>query len=127
MGEWMDSVKDNVHQDFRVEALGPEARQPAEMLYKGLLSSREGTSFTIVENAGDGEGLEAWRSLHHRYDEQTRQQRVSQLMQLLDTEIRSDDVQNCLAKFERDWQRWESRTKRNWEELVYDLKNRGRA
>ena len=43
-------------------------------------------------------------------------------MGLLGTEIRSDDVFNSLAKFERDWQRWESKCKRDWEELVNDLK-----
>ena len=43
-------------------------------------------------------------------------------MRLLDTEVRGDDVLNCLAKFERDWQRWESKSKKDWDELVNDLK-----
>jgi len=122
MGEWMDNIRDHREQDCRIEALGAEARKPAEMLYQGLIAFCEGDAFTIVENAGEGEGLEAWRSLYHRYDVQTRQSRVSQLMQLLDTEVRSGDVFNCLAKFERDWQRWESKSKKDWDELVNDLK-----
>jgi len=122
MGEWMDNIREHREQDCRIEALGTEARKPAEMLYQGLVAFCEGDAFTIVENAGEGEGLEAWRSLYHRYDVQTRQSRVSQLMQLLDTEVRSGDVFNCLAKFERDWQRWESKSKKDWDELVNDLK-----
>ena len=123
MGDWMDNVRDHREQDCRVDTLGLlEAKKPAEMLYQGLVSFCEGDAFTIVENAGEGEGLEAWRSLYLRYDVQTRQSRVSQLMKLLDTEIRSDDVLNSLAKFERDWQRWESKSKKDWDELVNDLK-----
>ncbi len=123
MGDWMDNVRDHREQDCRVDALGLlEAKKPAEMLYQGLVSFCEGDAFTIVENAGEGEGLEAWRSLYLRYDVQTRQSRVSQLMKLLYTDIRNDDVLNSLAKFERDWQRWESRSKKDWDELVNDLK-----
>ena len=80
MGEWMDYVRDTREQDCRVEALGQEARKPAEMLGQGLVSFCEGNAFTIVENAGEGEGLEAWRRLYQRYDVQTRQSRVSQLI-----------------------------------------------
>ena len=118
----MDQVRDHRDQDCKVEAIDAEGRRPAEMLYQGLIAFCEGDAFTIVENAGEGEGLEAWRSLYQRYDVQTRQSRVSQLMRLLDTDIRSDDVLNSLAKFERDWQRWESKAKRDWDELVNDLK-----
>ena len=122
MGDWMDNVREHREQECRIDTVGPEARKPAEMLYQGLIAFCEGDAFTIVENAGEGEGLEAWRSLYQRYDVQTRQSRVSQLMRLLDTEVRSDDVFNCLAKFERDWQRWESKSKKDWEELINDLK-----
>ena len=122
MGEWMDNVREHREQDCRVDALGVEARKPAEMLYQGLVAFCEGDAFTIVENAGEGEGLEAWRSLYQRYDVQTRQSRVSQLMRLLDTEVKGDDVLNSLAKFERDWQRWESKAQKDWDELVNDLK-----
>ena len=113
MGDWMDQVRDHREQDCRVEAVGAEAKQPAAVLYQGLIAFCE---------AGEGEGLEAWRSLYQRYDVQTRQSRVSQLMRLLDTEIQSNDVLNSLAKFNRDWQRWESKSKKDWEELVNDLK-----
>ena len=122
MGEWMDIVKEHRESDCRVDALGAEAKNAAEMLYQGLIAFCEGDSFTIVENAGEGEGLEAWRALYQRYDAQTRQSRVAQLMRLLDTEVKKDDLMNCLAKFERDWQRWESRSKQDWDELVNDLK-----
>ncbi len=122
MGEWMDCVRDNRERDCRVEALGSEARKPAEMLYQGLVSFCEGNAFTIVENAGEGEGLEAWRRLYQRYDIQTRQSRVSQLMRLLGTEVDMDDALNNKAQFERDWQRWESRLKKDFNELMNDLK-----
>ena len=94
----MDSVQDNGESLSSIAELGEETRRPAEMLYQGLISFCESDAFTIVENAGEGEGLEAWQSLYKRYDVQTRQSRVSQLMQLLDTEIRSGDVVNCLVR-----------------------------
>jgi len=122
MGEWMDNVKEHRESDCRVDALGAEAKNAAEMLYQGLIAFCEGDAFTIVENAGEGEGLEAWKALYQRYDAQTRQSRVSQLMRLLDTEVRKDDLMNCLAKFERDWQRWESKSKQDREEFVNNLK-----
>ena len=122
MGDWMDNIKENRDKDCKIDYLGPEARKPAEMLYQGLIAFCEGDAFTIVENVGEGEGPEAWRSLYCRYDVQTRQSRVSQLMRLLDTEVREDDVFNCLAKFDRDWQRWESKAKKDWDELINDSK-----
>ena len=76
-----------------------------------------------MENAGEGEGLEAWKALHNRFDVQTRQSRVSQLIQLLDSSFSEDNMLNDLEKFERNWQRWESLAKKtSWEELANDLR-----
>ena len=40
-------------------------------LYSALRSMIEGTLFTYVDNAESGNGLEAWRSLHAKYDPAT--------------------------------------------------------
>ena len=40
-------------------------------LYSALRSMTEGTPFTYVDNAASGNGLEAWRALHAKYDPAT--------------------------------------------------------
>ena len=39
--------------------------------YSALRSMTEGTPFTYVDNAESGNGLEAWRTLHSKYDPAT--------------------------------------------------------
>ena len=71
MAEWMDLAWDQREQDFRVDQVGEEAKRAAEISYSGLIMFCEGDAFTNVENAGEGEGLEASRALYNRYDVQT--------------------------------------------------------
>ena len=40
-------------------------------MYSALRSTTEGTPFTYVDNAPQGNGLEAWRALHAKYDPST--------------------------------------------------------
>ena len=40
-------------------------------LYSALRTLTEGTPFTYVDNAASGNGLEAWRALHAKYDPAT--------------------------------------------------------
>ena len=43
-------------------------RMPADQLYTVLMTLVEGESFDILVGSGSGEGLEAWRRLHKRWD-----------------------------------------------------------
>ena len=43
-------------------------RMLADQLYKVLMTLVEGESFDILVGSGSGEGLEAWRRLHKRWD-----------------------------------------------------------
>ena len=43
----------------------------SNQMYLALRSTTEGTPFTYVGNAAIGNGLEAWRSLHNKYDPST--------------------------------------------------------
>eukprot|EP00971_Amphidinium_carterae_P296721 5894488-Amphidinium_carterae.4 len=46
----------------------PAAQELAEHLYTVLTSLTDGESFDLVMGAGAGQGLEAWRRLHRRWD-----------------------------------------------------------
>ena len=43
-------------------------RMLADQLYRVLMTLLEGESFDILVGSGSGEGLEAWRRLHKRWD-----------------------------------------------------------
>ena len=43
-------------------------RMLADQLYTVLMTLVEGESFDILVGSGSGEGLEAWRRLHKRWD-----------------------------------------------------------
>ena len=43
-------------------------RMLADRLYTVLMTLVEGESFDILEGSGSGEGVEAWRRLHKRWD-----------------------------------------------------------
>ena len=46
-------------------------RMLADQLYTMLMTLVEGESFDILVGSGSGEGLEAWRRLHKRWDSLT--------------------------------------------------------
>ena len=60
VGKWMDYAKSNRDSDCHARALEPAAGACAAVLYSSLIATCEGKAFAIVENSGDGEGLEAW-------------------------------------------------------------------
>ena len=123
VGELMAFVSANRDVDAKVTAMGPEARETAEILYDGLVQLTVHPALTYVRNAGVGEGLEAWRRLHDGYDPHTRQSRVTQLMELLGTDSDMKHAMTSKDKFELDWPRWENRLqKKDFSALMNDLK-----
>ena len=64
----------------------PALEEHNNQMYLVLRSLMEGTAFTCVDNAPRGNGLEAWRALHHKYDPSTRGQKKAMLNALIRTQ-----------------------------------------
>ena len=89
VGVWMDHARENRQGDLRVVTLNPEARAPAATLYSALIALCGGKAFVIAERSGNGEGIEAWRRLLHRYESQTCQSKVMKMIGVLQREFKS--------------------------------------
>lgn len=86
-----------------VDAVGlnPAEGEASSMLYHSLLHLCKQASFTIVINAGHGNGAVAWRALCRRYDSSiSRMKNVSQIQNLLTFDLRGD-FHAKLEQFER--------------------------
>ena len=109
----MDYVKQNPYSNVKVTVLPPEARAAAAVLYSCLIAVCEGKSIAIVERAGAGEGLEAWRLLLARYEAQTRQSKVLKMIQVLNWDFRTGDLLDQLEAFDRACTRHTESTKKD--------------
>ena len=117
-GQWLDWVRDNREQNAKMAGMDARARPTAALLYSSLIATCEGKALPLVERAGEGEGLEAWRLLLGRYDQQTRQSRVMRLIQLLSWEFKGD-LLDSLESFDRACLKYTEATKK---ELDDDMK-----
>eukprot|EP00972_Heterocapsa_arctica_P115288 16446923-Heterocapsa_arctica.AAC.1 len=69
----MEQVRTNLEHPTMQAVLEPEAVGIAAALYGALVAACGDTTIAIVEKAGSGESLEAWRLLCRRHESQTRQ------------------------------------------------------
>eukprot|EP00913_Durusdinium_trenchii_P003035 g2806.t1 len=75
-------------------------------LYTVLRATTEGIPFDLVENCPTGSGLEAWRSLHRRFDPATGSRKRVMLQALTNPERAThDNLQGALKR----WKAWRSR------------------
>ena len=108
VGVWMDYVAANRDTSAKRAALDPKAQPSSSLLYGSLIATCDGKSLTIVERAGEGEGLEAWRLLLGKYDVQTRQTRVIRMIQILQWEFKSGDLLDRLEALDLAVSKYES-------------------
>ena len=113
VGLWMDYAKENPDSNCKSVAIAPEARAPAAMLYSSLIAVCEGKSIAIVERAGAGEGIEAWRLLLARYEAQTRQSKVIKMIQVLNWDFKQGDLLDQLETFDRACAKYTESTKKD--------------
>ena len=113
VGTWMDWAKDHRNDldvSFKTTTLEPAAKAPSAILYSSLIATCEGRAMALVEKAGDGEGLEAWKNLLTRYDAQTRQSKVMLKIQVLSWDFRTGDLMDSLEAFDRACRRYTEAT-----------------
>ena len=110
VGVWMDHARAHQALECKLNSLAPAAHAPAAVLYSSLMAVCEGKSFYIVERAGGGEGIEAWRLLLNRYESQTRQSRVLMMMAVLAWDFKQGELLDCLEAFDRACQRYTDAT-----------------
>jgi hypothetical protein len=111
-GQWMDYVRDNRESYCKLATIDPGARPAAALLYSSLIATCEDKALALVERAGEGEGLEAWRLLLGRYDQQTRQSRMVRLIQVLGWEFKGE-LQDDLEQFDRACLKYQESTKKD--------------
>merc|ERR1712024_244842 len=86
------------------ESYIPNARDIFAALYTLLTAFSEDQAHKLVRNAGDGEGLEAWRKLSQEFDPITNMRRQT-ILSLVQDPPRVEDVkcldpalEDCLSK-----------------------------
>ena len=101
VGDWMDHVDMNRTDSAKVAVLGAGAKQSATLMYHALIAVCEGKALVLVEKAGRGEGLEAWRCLLNRYEPRTRQSRVLKHIGLLNWNFSHGEFIDNLERFDK--------------------------
>ena len=89
VGTWMDWVNERRNESARNEVLGQEAIATSTMLHSALVQVCQGKAIAIVNKAGSGQGLEAWRMMLQRYEAKTRQSRVMNMIQILSWDFKT--------------------------------------
>ena len=91
--ENLEEVVDNA-------ALAPSDRIASEQLYFALLMLMKGTPLTTLSNAGEGEGLSAWRAFCKKYDESSKDHWVARLRNILNFDMHGD-IDERLDEFDK--------------------------
>ena len=89
-------------------SLNPEKVQASKQLYFILLMLCRGEPLDIVNNAGQHEGLVAWKKLCNRFEPAVRTRLAGLLLELLRYDF-SGDIMARLESWEREVTRWEKR------------------
>ena len=105
---WSDEFGDGAIEDNKI--IGIE--QMITQLYTYLVSFTTGDANRVVRNAGEGQGLEAWRRLNNEYDPTSSMRRVT-ILGLVQNPPKCDKVENLGAALEE----WLTR-KRQYEEFT---------
>jgi hypothetical protein len=93
-----------------------KVRELNSQLFTALMSLTEGESFTLVTGSGSGEGLNAWRRLHKRWDPSTAGRAGGLLREILtppDGRAKIADLQATIETLEDKMRRYCSRKDQN--------------
>ena len=101
VGTWMDHARENRDTCCKTTSLETAAKQPAEYLYGALIATCNGVALKIVERAGAGQGIEAWKLLIKRYEQQTKQSQVMRRIEILQWDFAKGDLQDRLESLDR--------------------------
>ena len=86
---------------LRARLATDQERDASTALYHLLLHLTKGPALDRVINAGDGEGLEAWRSLVARFDPKLASRSAGFLLELLQWDFGSGDIVAKLESFDK--------------------------
>ena len=119
--EWAAERSEPIEQDDWMTAFGTTNGHDEEngiqgitdlvqQLHAALSQLTDGESFDITQNSGAGNGLEAWRRLHRRYDPATGGRKRVLLRSIIDPgRCRIDDLGSALERWEELVVRYERR------------------
>ncbi len=91
--------------------------QASQQLYWMLLMLCKNAALHVVLGGGDGEGLEAWRLLHERYEPSVPTRFAAQLMALMSVNLQGELTER-MAAWERDVALYEAASGKNLDDEV---------
>jgi hypothetical protein len=100
ISRWLEHVDDHRQTSAKVAVLGEASRASASMMHGALIATCQGKALVIVQRAGPGEGLEAWRDLLSKYEPRSKQSKVMRLCEVLGFNFKEGDLLDCLERFE---------------------------
>jgi len=100
VGKWVQHVDENRGAQATITVLGEASRAASSMLHGALIATCQGKALVLVQRAGQGEGLEAWRSLLLKYEPRSKQSKVVKLCEVLGYNFNSDNLLDSLEAFE---------------------------
>ena len=104
--EWLVKAEDG-STEVKLTSLDPEAQECARLLQTVLTHTCTGTSQSRVQNAGEGEGLLAWRSLVFFYEPRVLVRIVGLLLEVLCWDFTKGVFLERLEAWERQVKRYE--------------------
>ena len=129
--EWAVEEQQNIGEETVLSEFGPEAleedvvpevKRKMNQLYTVLVSLTEDESNDIVIGSGAGNGLEAWRRLHRRWDPSTGGRKRALLKSIISPpRCRLEKLQGCLERWQEQVRKYEKmRNHEGFREKVTD-------
>jgi hypothetical protein len=100
LGRWLEHIDDNLETSAKIAVLGEQSRAASTAMQGALIATCQGRALVIVQRAGTGEGLEAWRELLSKYEPRSKQSKVMRLCEVLGFDFKQGDLLDSLERFE---------------------------
>jgi len=100
VGRWLQHVDEHRGDSATITVLGEQSRAASSMLHGALIATCQGKALVLVQRAGQGEGLEAWRSLLLKYEPRSKQSKVVKLCEVLGYNFNTENLLDSLEAFE---------------------------
>ncbi|CAE8620714.1 unnamed protein product [Polarella glacialis] len=82
---------------LRNSAMDEKQIQLSKQVYYALTMFCEGEALKLIQSCGKGEGMEAWRQLHHEWKPKVTTQKTADLVEILEFKFTADLVRSVLA------------------------------
>ena len=76
VGRWLDKVDKDREKSALIGVLGEDCRATSSLIYSSLIAICTGIALTLAKQAGNHEGLEAWRLMLKHFEPQNKQTKV---------------------------------------------------